>query len=488
MKSKYLKPIAQIFLAIIGILVFGTVVGWLIPAIAGGIVLGEGLVGTVVTEGGVTHEAVATAEPGLHLADISKKVYELLPAATPIDTIMRKVRDAENITSVEKKYYSVSSKPFSDTLDQTVSGNGLTAGAPAKAYTYASGDGVTTFYIKTANPALWSPDDTFLMRDVPIPATGIVAVMSGLSGSQITTENIMFYVEDVTSDVLRIVPVNGILGSGANAAKYVIPDFTAARVLYIMGNAKNESAIQTTPFGIIPEPDTNYIQLHMCQVEQSTWEKIQKKEVDWNFSDLERQNIYAMKWQMEMTYMYGVKAKIYNNVLKDYRYTSDGITRKFGDNKFTYGTGGSNRTVDAAAFVEWMKGIFIGNNGSQERWLIGGSTLIGAIELMILTDSTKQLQQREVKTIYGMRCTQLQSFFGSLNIIHSPALSLTGGADFGYVLDPEHIHKHDFIPMQAKTIDLVGSGQRNAEARVIMEASCPTCTFPDVHAVILPKA
>lgn len=483
MKSKYLKHIAIFSLAIIGLLIFGYIIALIAPV---GVIAAE-LVGTVVTEGGVTHQAVVEAEPGLHLADISKKVYEILPAQTPLDTILRNIRDAEKIDSVEKKYYSVSSKPTYDELDAAVSGNGLTVGAPAKEYTYASGDGVATFYIKTDNPALWSQDDTFLMRDVVIAATGIVADISGLSGAQLTTANIVFYVEEVSSDVLRIKPINGILGSGTNAANYVMPDFTSDTKLYIMGNAKNEKATQTQPFGIIPTPDTNYIQLMMVQIEQSTWEKIQKKEVDWNFADLERQNIYAMKQQMEMSYWWGAKSKVYNAVLKDYHYTCDGTTRKITKSS-TYGTGSTDRTFAVDDFLNLMAAAFVGNNGSQERWLIGGSTVIKAIEKLLLSETTKQLGAREVETKYGMKVNVLTNFFGTLNIMHAPLFSINGAADIAYVIDPEHIHKHSFVPMQANTLDLKTSGQRNVDARVIMEASCPTVTFGDVHLLLKPKA
>lgn len=480
MKSrKFIKSFSQLLLVVIGILVLQAFIGLLIPCAAAGLILGETLVGTIVSDG-MTHEAVVEAEPGLHLADISEAVAELMPAPHPLDTLLRKVRKAEQINSVEKKFYSVSTKPFKDTFETTASGAGTGYSDSAKSYTYASGNGLTVYYVKTSNPALFNVDDLIMLRNIEIPATGTVAVMSGVSDANRVTENIVFYVEGITSDTLRIVPLNGIKGLSGNATKYVVPDFTDAEYIYILAPAKEETKMKTTPFGIIPEPESNYIQLMMAMVQESTWEQLQKKEVNFKFADIERQNMYALRWQMEMNAKYGVKSKTYNNETKDYHYTSNGITRSI-TGKLEYGTGGGDSTLSIDQWLGWQESIFVGNNGSPERWMLGGSGLIKAIQKMILSDTTKQLGARETKEIYGIRCTQLQDFFGTLNIVHDPTLSLTGAQNEGYILDLAHIEKHDFVPMQAREIDLKINGESNSQAKVIMEASCLTISFPDTH-------
>jgi hypothetical protein len=253
-----------------------------------------------------------------------------------------------------------------------------------------------------------------------------------------------------------------------------------------MGNAKNEEALKTTPFAMIPEPETNYVQLFMAQVQISDWEQRQSKEVNWQFTDVERMNLYAMRWQMEMTHMYGAKSKTYNNVTKDVHYTADGITRRF-TTELDYGTGSGNTTLSIDNWLTWQESAFVGNNGSPERFLIADSKLIKSIEAMILSDTTKQIGAREVQVVHGVRCTKLQNFFGTLNIVHSPLMSLTGATGQGYIIDFSHIHKHDFVPMTVKKLDLKSNGEKNADATVIMEASCLTASFPDVHAHIGPK-
>ena len=77
--------------------------------------------------------------------------------------------------------------------------------------------------------------------------------------------------------------------------------------------------------------------------------------------------------------------------------------------------------------------------------------------------------------------------FGKLYIYHHPLLSLTGWKDNGLILDMEHVRKHEFMPMKVTDLDLITSGQRNAKARVIAEASCVTLQYPDCHGVIYGK-
>ncbi|MEB3373016.1 hypothetical protein SFC43_05005 [Bacteroides sp. CR5/BHMF/2] len=54
----------------------------------------------------------------------------------------------------------------------------------------------------------------------------------------------------------------------------------------------------------------------MIQVEQSTFDKIAAKEVNWNFSDIEEDGVYDMRLAMENTYLFGVK-QVIKHVAKD---------------------------------------------------------------------------------------------------------------------------------------------------------------------------
>lgn len=63
-------------------------------------------------------------------------------------------------------------------------------------------------------------------------------------------------------------------------------------------------------------PETQYCQNFMIQVEQSTFDKIAAKEVNWNFSDIEEDGVYDMRLAMENTYLFGVK-QVIKHIAKD---------------------------------------------------------------------------------------------------------------------------------------------------------------------------
>ena len=62
----------------------------------------------------------------------------------------------------------------------------------------------------------------------------------------------------------------------------------------------------------LPTAEENYCQNFMMQIEQSTFDKIANKEINWNFSDLEEDGIRDMMITQENTYLFGAKNKIYH--------------------------------------------------------------------------------------------------------------------------------------------------------------------------------
>ena len=433
-------------------------------------------VGLVAGAGEITTHEVTAVEPNLNMEDISSKVTEILPARVPLNKIMREIRKSEKAESQELRYYSVVSKDLYDTTLDSASGAGTSSSVPAKEYTYASGDGILEVFVQVTNADLWQKDQTVLLMNHLCDAT--VAV------SPTGYQNIMFWVKSVSGDVVCLVPRNGCLGAGSNAAKYVVPNFTTTSKFYHAGIAKEETAIQTIPFGIIPTDEEQYTQNFMAQVEESTFQAMTKKEVNWGFKDFERQNIYTMSIQQELSFLFGVKDKIYDTSTRDYRYTTQGITRDITTN-LEYGTGGSDRTVSEANYNRWLRTAFTGNNGSETRVLFTGDGLMESLHSV--NQYTKQLDGKNTAIEWGVTFTKIVSDFGILLVRQHPLFSQIGMSDYGLILDMDQISKHDFVPMTVKELDLVKSGQRNVKAKVLQEVSALILTNPDCHAIIKPK-
>lgn len=427
---------------------------------------------------------VAAAEqyaPELTKEDISKSVVEMMPSRTPLDTIMRHLKHNVKAQSQKIGYYQASYKPVVDRMDSSAGGGGTSQGDATSSYSYKGAE-MTTIFIKVESPDIWRVHDTLLMRNLTLPGTFHRAVIGGAGTHQ---DDVMFYVLSKSGGVLEIVPVNGVKGSagGDNADKYVVPDFTADCELIRMGQAKSELAISTEPFSIYPSLSWQYCQNFMAQIEESTFERLTRKEANWGFSNLEAVNVLSMKMEMELSMLFGQGGEYTQG--NEHTYFTRGITRDI-ETVLTYGTGSGDRSITKEQYNGWLKEVFDGNNGSTGRLLLAGSGLIRS--LSCVDEFQKNMAPLGKDNALGVDVRKVQSYFGSLDIVLAPLFLQAGWEDYGLILDLEHITKHEFVPMSVTRLDLKKSGQKNADARVIQEVSALTLRYPGCHAIIKPKA
>jgi len=415
------------------------------------------ITGAVIQAEPVTVEGVKVGSPDLDKDYISKKVTQMKPAATPLDTIMRQIPNQVDCKSFVSEYYAVDSRPFADTVHT--------------AYT-KSGDGHLVTDLKVNNISMWSADDTVMVEGI-----------TGVDGLDLVCFIIS---KDISAATIKIQPLNGTAGSGTTAGEMIIPaTIPATTKLTRCGACKHELDAQTSPYAIIPVTADNYLQIFMAQVEESTFQKIHLKEVDWGFSDYEAQNIYDMRATMEFSFIFGVKAKFSDNTNAKERYTTGGATRYI-TKSLEYGTGGADRTIDNVTFVDWNQSIFQGNSGSDTRLLFGGDGLMA--NLMKVDTVLKQIEAKSTEVVYGIRFNKIETNHGVLLFKRHPLLALAGWSERGIVLDLNYIEKHTFKPMATRKLSLKESGQRNVDAVVIEETTGLILRYPDTHAIIKPKA
>jgi len=416
-------------------------------------------VGAIVADTPVTMQNVKAGSPDLDKNYISKKVTEMRRSATPIDTIMRSITNGVDVKSFVSEYYAVDSRPIKDTVKTL--------------YTKPT-DGTTTADINVNNINAWSTDDTVMMYDI--------------KGVETTDgKDLVCFVisKNVGASTIKVQPLNGKLGTNANAANMIVPTLPLNTLLVRMGSCKHELDAQTSPYAIIPVKAYNYMQIFMAQVEESTFQKIHDKEVDWSFTDYEAQNIYDMRQTMEFSFLFGVRSKFTDLVNAKERYATGGITR-FITKGLEYGTGGADRTIDDATFVDWTKSIFTGNSGSETRVFFGGDALTANISKVSTVQ--KQIEAKKVEVKWGIKFNQIETNFGILLYKHHSLLDHAGWGEKGIVLDINQIEKHTMKPMATRKLNLKESGQRNVDAVVLEETTGVITRYPDTHAIIGPKA
>lgn len=398
--------------------------------------------GTHVTGKPLTTENAAEASPSLLSNAIDSAIVKVRPMATPLDQISR-YGNTRPVDSMEVDYYSVDTRADRDRVTSASKASGVEG---------AQGD---VYSLVVEHPARFEASDTFTRADTP--------------GSEV------FYVVERRADGSLIV-----IGVGADSN----PANLTGKEIVRMGRAATQLDVQTAQFAALPTKSTNFCQIFKMQIEQSVVMKMSHKEIGWDFNDQQEAAVYDMRLGMEKQFLFGIKGKVYDPVKGETVTMTGGIWPQAGREIPV-----TLNSFDSDALVDMLKATFAENSGSRRKVLMAGSELISALNKI---EHSHVITARDQVTAWGIDFSELQSKFGKLYVIYSDIFDVMGMPGNGLIVDPEYIQKHVFIPFNAETLDLRGSGQRNCEALVMTEASCLTLRYPEAHARIIgtsaPKA
>lgn len=404
------------------------------------------MLGMAAGAGASISEPVTTenANPETLRTTIDKNITLMHPDKYPFDTILREMGIIVPVQSWKTEYFEVDTRPLEDTVATAFAG--MTADSPA----WSTADIIpTSLYMYTV-------DDNILVN--------------GIAGND--SKDLVLHVVAITATALTVVAVNG---TGANQAD--IPAIPADTPLTRIGNAKEETASQTTPFSTQPQSEYNYCQIHMAQVEQSLYDKLHAKYVNWDLADFRSEALWNMRAEMEFTSLFGVRNKIYDPVAKKWKYMSGGAYRYI-DNIIPK----TAATFDNPDWVDIAQTVFNGNNGSETRVIFAGS---GALSTMAKAPSVeKQIDQRDVLVKWGVKFSQIETNYGSFLAKHHPLLDKIGWTNNAFILDMSNVEKHVFKGLETNTIDFNASGQRKTTGDVIDEAFCTVYKNPDTHNIL----
>lgn len=394
------------------------------------------------SEGGVTHQGVEQTNPDLHDLDLDAVVVKVRPSETPMDTLMRELKNSRTTSSIQTGGWEVGTRDVEDRV--TVDLN-------------AGGD-VGSLTVGKKN--MWVKDDTVLVPGV-----------NGNDGKPL-----MLYVlgKDNMNGTLNVV--------AANAAGN-IPAIPANSVLLRLGNAKAETDAQTTPFALQPTPRYNFCQIHMCQVEESVVESLAKKKVAMDFSTYKEQTMWDWKRSMEYTNLFGVAATITNPESNKLVYTSDGLWNQI-DKAWEYDKNmgpGFNRSD----YVAMTKYIFADNNGSERKILFAGDDLIERMSNVF--EFQQQINPENVELVHGIRFQRIVTNFGEL-LVKSHKLFRGAYADCALALDMSYITKDVYEPLHTRVLNLDESGQKRVMAHRMIEHYCLYAENLPTHCKIRAKA
>ena len=400
----------------------------------------------------VTTDVTSSKSSTLLSEDISKKITMIKPSQVPLDTILRNIGQSTPSSAWEVKFYEVDVRGVQDTLKKAFD--------TSSSGTYDSSTGIHTLYV--TSPHIWSVDDNLLIQ--------------GVSGSDSMDLVVHVVAKNAVTGTLSVVPLNG-LGDDGND----LPDIPAGTSITRIGNSKNELDAQTTPYANFPQSLYNYNQIHMCQIEESFFDKLHNKEVKWDMADMQAQAIYDMRRMMEFTSLFGVRKKLYDPIGEDYIYHSGGLIRYI-TNSVEYNEG----AITNDDFVDITKSIFVGNAGSDTRVLFAGSSFLS--DLQKAGTIQKQVEAGKVAVKWGVKFTEIETIYGYLLIKHHQLLDDVGWTKKGICLDISNIEKHTFVPMATTKLEFNKTGVKKANAVRLDETFSLITRYGATHAIIEPKA
>lgn len=400
--------------------------------------------------------------------DINEKIIKIRPMATPVDQISR-YATTKSASSFVVEYWSIGTRPIRTTVKEN---------------TEASTG--TSMVLKVEDPEMFTLDDT-------IRVVGVKAVTNykGVAYSTITdapTPDLVLCVCGKDTEGFPI--VYAINGNMVSKQPIGVPALKQGQKLIRMAKSCGELDVQTGRFNNLPDSDTQYCQNFMIQVEQSTFDKIADKRVDWDFSDIEEDSIYDMRLAMEGSYLFGDMACIKHTTKNNSaQWFTKGIWWMAGKDievghiatadEIKKGYTKNERVITDLELVDISKDMFVGTGiGNKRKVVIAGSDFVRAFSKI---DSDK-FRLKDTVEVWNLKFKSWETDFGEVLMIHSELFDLFGMSDCGFALDPEFLVKRVHLSWTRNVLDLKKAGIRNTDAVVIQEVACLYLKYPKAHA------
>lgn len=405
----------------------------------------------------------AIADPNFYMQDIDQRIVKIRPMATPIDQISRYAKAAK-ADSFEVKYYSVGTRPISCKTSSAVTAQ-------------TSGASVT---LPVDDAAMFTLDDT--IRVVGIKAkTDPNGKLYIASDENVPDLILCVCGKNSDTNMPTVYAVNGDVDPTSKQSTRV-PAIPAGTTLVRMGKACGELDVQTGRFNTIPTPEVQYCQNFMIQVEQSTFDKIAKKEVNWNFSDIEEDGIYDMRLSQENSFLFGAKNRI-SHPTKNGQNTwfTGGIWYQAGKDIEVgeYDAAKKQTVITDDNLVDITKDLFVGTGiGNKRKILLCGSDMLSAFSKI----KSDKFRLKDTVEVWNLKFKSWDTDFGEVLTIHHELFDANGMSDCGFALDPEYLSKKTHVSWTRSVLDLKNAGVRNTDAVVLQEVTCLYLRYAKAHA------
>lgn len=425
------------------------------------------------------NEVIQDAE--WYVKQINKAIVEMKFCGTPIDQILRNA-GINKSDSITVKFYSVGQRPLKAVVNTQF--EEMTNDTPQA--------------IDLEDNSILGAMDTCLCLDAD--GNFIPGYKTGTT-EQDMTRPLMIRVHAVNSETNKpmIYAVNGKKYSSTNK-QFIIPTLPKGTVLLRMGRAAAEKDVQTGQYYALPEPEEQYCQRFIMQVEQTVYDRLSKKEIEWSFTRMERMAMEDMRIGMEASGLFGIKNKHSINGQGNV-YTCEGIWYRAGKDlelghwEVIVGSDGKplddgenklqQYVITEEELVDLVQQIIEGaGNGSRTKLVFVDNTIYSALCKIRSVNRVRIFNPENNYNNWGLDFQSFESMGTKLMFYRHDLFNAWGLNGKAFCLDPEYLDKWVFQNWERKEYDLNKLFIRNADAVTMQEFSCWTLGFPDAHARI----
>jgi len=403
--------------------------------------LAPALVGTLAFGFGLTLKRGATLDEATPADIVFEDVSDILtwrrPQDSPLYVLLRNLRNGDRAEAAEVKWQEVG------TIPRTTTTTGSTT----------AGNADSTKQIPVADDIYQAEDVLYLPENSNDPGARLI-------------------VDSVSSGNVTVYKVDG----GSSTTWGTVPALADGEKIVRLGNAKTEF-YERSPFrSTYPQEYSNYIQ-RMDEVVGISRTKQATEDYAGDSWQQQRDNqIWDFQTSRESMLFFGTKQK------KD---TTGGNledgTRGFMGGIDYYGPGHnlsySASSFDTGKLLDMVRRTFVGNTGSDIRYLHADSMLIQ--DIMQLDDD---LRQRPYESQQLRRqIPEIDMGFGQLRVIHENLFDEMGLSRYGFILDYSNVRLRELNPMKVKRLEL--EEQDGMGVQIKEEVTCEW-RYLDTHAKI----
>ena len=133
-----------------------------------------------------------------------------------------------------------------------------------------------------------------------------------------------------------------------------------------------------------------------------------------------------------------------------------------------------------AELVDLLEKVFVGNSGSNERYMFAGSGVISTLSKIKLSDKRPVLRNEGTYAQFGVTFTKTSSNFGTLYIYLHPTMDVYGRKDTAFIVDLSYADKMIREPLRSDDIDV---SEFRGDKKRVLETFAPVFKYPKSHAI-----